>query len=90
MFGVGQVVKGGKTLKVSDFIHHSVGWQEYTILKESSVQKVMYVEYNICHSPCCLGYLKVPTFSVPAGGSPINELGPTGMNGKSKEIMHVP
>ena len=44
-YGVGQVVKGGKTLKVGDFVHGTFGWQEYALLKESAVQKVMYVEH---------------------------------------------
>ncbi|KAF8339678.1 uncharacterized protein EI90DRAFT_2907770 [Cantharellus anzutake] len=39
-FGVGEVVNGGKTLKVGDFVHGLLGWQEYAVLKESAVQKV--------------------------------------------------
>jgi hypothetical protein len=58
-YGVGQVVKGGKTLKVGDLVYGTLGWQEYAVLKESAAQKVI----------------------VPPGGSPIDELGPTGMNG---------
>jgi len=58
-WAIGQVVKGGKTLKVGEFVHGPLGWQEYAVLNESAVQKVI----------------------VPPGGSPIDELGPTGMNG---------
>ncbi|KAF8339676.1 alcohol dehydrogenase [Cantharellus anzutake] len=38
--GVGEVVKGGKTLKVGDLVSGGFGWQEYAVVKESAVQKV--------------------------------------------------
>ncbi|KAF8339679.1 alcohol dehydrogenase [Cantharellus anzutake] len=39
-FGVGEVVKGGKTFAIGDVVHGFLGWQEYAVLKESAVQKV--------------------------------------------------